>query len=182
MLVCGSQVTTDEVRTSPTVVRAGSSPPATTRRSTSRSVKIPARSSPSITSTPPIPSSFMRVAARSTVSAGRTEMRVGPFLTRISRTALMETSLEDPPFYARVPPGATTRSGRGACGGHALELDPRSEHQSAGGERAARGQVVREVRHVDLIHRPPVVDVRQHRGAFHHPIQRGAAPLQLGPD
>src|SRR6266536_4337926 len=115
--VSGPQAVTGAVMTSATLVAAGSRRCATTRRRMSRSVKIPASRFPSVTTRPPIPRSFMRSAACSTVSPGATEMMSLPFLARMFWTV------------AILPPPALEWSSS------ILSLRGRARHLTAGPPR-----------------------------------------------
>lgn len=69
---CCSIITTSRVMTEPIVVVAGSARSATARTTMSRSVSMPARAAPSVTTTSPMSDSFITLAASSrVVSAGR---------------------------------------------------------------------------------------------------------------
>src|SRR5206468_8191315 len=99
--VSGWQLIKEVVITSRTGVVTGLRCSATTRRSTSRSVKIPTGFLPSRTRTLPVPRVFMSCAASSTVAPGGTATMSLPLRARMSRTVSTGTLLELPLLHLR---------------------------------------------------------------------------------
>src|SRR5437879_2222422 len=99
--VSGWQLIKEVVITSRTGVVTGLRCSATTRRSTSRSVKIPTGFLPSRTRTLRVPRVFMSCAASSTVAPGGTATMSLPLRARMSRTVSTGTLLELPLLHLR---------------------------------------------------------------------------------